>query len=380
MRILHTSDWHLGRCIESRSRIPEQEAAIEDICRIIDEERVGLVIISGDVYDSINPPAEAEKLFYGAIPKLSGNGSRPVFVVPGNHDSPERLAAVKPLAERFNAHICGFPDDTSFDMRIGSERLALVAVPFPSERRLNEELSRSADEASYARDYSKKTGELIKKGAAIFKDGSVNIVAGHFYINGGATSDSERGIQLGGGYAVDTADMPDAQYYAMGHLHRGQRIGGREIHYSGSPLQYSKSETGYEKTVSIIDVAAGRPADVKRRAVAQRKPIEVWRVFGIDKAIEACAANASESSWVYLEIVTDRPVSPAEIKEMRAIRKDIVEITPILHDDSDFPQTVREREVSIEDEFTEFYGEFRSIPPAPDVTKFFLGLCAGAEE
>ena len=98
MRILHTSDWHLGRNLEGRSRLPEQEQFIAELVDIVSEEDIQVILVAGDVFDTYNPSADAENLFYDALERLSGNGKRAVLAIAGNHDSPDRLRAANPLA------------------------------------------------------------------------------------------------------------------------------------------------------------------------------------------------------------------------------------------------------------------------------------------
>ncbi|MET3292747.1 UNVERIFIED_CONTAM: exonuclease SbcD [Brevibacillus sp. OAP136] len=100
MRVLHTADWHFGRLLEGRDRRQEQEAFVTELCAIADERNVDVVLIAGDVYDSVNPPAWAEELFYEALERLSNNGKRGVVVIAGNHDQPERVRAAAPLAHK----------------------------------------------------------------------------------------------------------------------------------------------------------------------------------------------------------------------------------------------------------------------------------------
>src|SRR3712207_2374218 len=98
MKILHTSDWHLGKYLENASRLEEQEKFLEDFKIVLDEENIDLVIIAGDIYDNINPPAKAERLFYKTLKDITKNGQRMVLIISGNHDNPERLVAANPLA------------------------------------------------------------------------------------------------------------------------------------------------------------------------------------------------------------------------------------------------------------------------------------------
>lgn len=98
MRVLHTSDWHLGRTLEGRPRLPEQEQFFDELVEIATGEKVQLILVAGDVFDTYNPSAEAEELFYDALERLADGGRRAVVAIAGNHDSPERLHAANPLA------------------------------------------------------------------------------------------------------------------------------------------------------------------------------------------------------------------------------------------------------------------------------------------
>ncbi len=111
MRILHTSDWHLGRTLEGRSRLEEQVMFIDELCGIVEAEAVDLVLIAGDVFDTVNPPAAAEELFYDALNRLADGGKRGIVVIAGNHDNPERLCAASPLAERNGIILYGLPKE-----------------------------------------------------------------------------------------------------------------------------------------------------------------------------------------------------------------------------------------------------------------------------
>ena len=159
MRLLHTSDWHLGRSLEGRSRQEEQEQFIDEICAIADQHAVHLVIIAGDIFDTFNPPAWAEQLFCDALDRLAQGGQRAVVVIAGNHDSPDRLSAIRPLAQNQGIIIMGLPNEAAPElagkvrtvaggpgwMEIAvpdCEHTAVLALlPYPSESRLGHRLS-----------------------------------------------------------------------------------------------------------------------------------------------------------------------------------------------------------------------------------------------
>ncbi|MEB9897801.1 exonuclease subunit SbcD, partial [Bacillus cereus] len=133
MRILHTADWHFGRTLEGRSRLQEQAAFVDELVALTEEERVDLVLIAGDVYDSVNPPAAAEQLFYEAAARLSDGGRRPIVIISGNHDHPERLSASAPLVGERGVFLIGQPTLEAVVVpcaRTGEEAV-IAALPYP---------------------------------------------------------------------------------------------------------------------------------------------------------------------------------------------------------------------------------------------------------
>ena len=181
MRILHTADWHLGKNIEGQSRLKEQKAFLEDFVRIAREEQADLVIIAGDVYDSVNPPAEAEKLFYHTLKQVTEGGKRLVLVIAGNHDSPDRLVAAGPLAMEHGILMAGLPKtvipegvygkhrvtasgEGYVEVEIGGERAVILLLPYPSEKRLGEVIYREMEEGQErAASYGERVGLFFSR-------------------------------------------------------------------------------------------------------------------------------------------------------------------------------------------------------------------------
>lgn len=395
MRILHTSDWHLGKNLEGFSRLEEQEKFIEDFVEIVKDNDVDLVIIAGDIYDNGNPPARAEKLFYNALKNISEGGKRAIVVIAGNHDNPERLSAASPLAYEHGVIILGTPKSIAevgsygdfkvvdagegfFELEIKNERIVILTLPYPSEKRLNEIFTEEYDEAIRQKSYSDRIGELFDKLSMKYREDTINIAVSHLFVVGGEISDSERSIELGGSFAVDSNMLPKkAQYIALGHLHRPQKIKNEseKIYYAGSPLQYSKSEINYSKCAYLVDLKAGSEANVKELYFKNYKPIEIWKCSSIEDAIEKCRENSERDIWVYLEIKTDRHINQLEIKEMKDLRKDIIEIKPIIEgiDSEEFEfETISER--SMGDIFKEFYKSRRNTEPTEELMKVFLKI------
>ncbi|TCO74935.1 metallophosphoesterase family protein [Marinisporobacter balticus] len=403
MRILHTSDWHLGKNLENVSRIDEQEKFIDDFVEIVEENNIDMVIIAGDIYDHSNPPAKAEKMFYRALKEISKDGERIILIISGNHDNPERLVAASPLAYEQGIIMLATPKshvqvgkcgkhkivdggEGHLEVEINGERAVILAIPYPSEKRLNEVIYHSIEEEDRQRTYSDRLGELFKKLSQKYRADTINLAVSHLFVIGGEESASERNIQLGGSLAVTTSKLPlEAQYIALGHLHRPQEIKnkGCKIFYAGSPLQYSKSEIGYSKSCYLVDVVAGTEARVEKILFKNYKPIEIWKCENVEHAMHLCRENSERELWVYLEIKTDKYISQEDIKNMKALKKDILEIKPIICGENEEEQDDYDiNEKKIDELFKDFYYNQRKVNPTKELMNLFLSIAneEGEEE
>lgn len=399
MRILHTSDWHLGKYLENQSRLQEQESILQDIIDIADEREVELVIIAGDVYDNSNPPAKAEGLLYRTLKKLGKNGERIVLVIAGNHDNPHRLTASTPLAKEHGIILLGNPKSKGeigaigkhkileagegyLELEINGQKAVVLTLPYPSEQRLNEVLGDIDDERQLQRNYSEKVGEILGKLSSKFREDTVNIATSHIFVMGGESSDSERVLQVGGGLTVRGEKLSiGAQYIALGHLHKPQRVKSDKVEaiYSGSPLQYSRSEIGYSKCVYIVDIEPSEKAKTEEILLKNRKPIEVWRCSGIQEALEICEKNQDRDVWAYLEIETDKVLNQGDIKTIKKLKPDILSIVPILEEieiDNEYLESMKEK--NIIELFKEFYLNQKKVEPTKDFMDLFTEI-AGEE-
>ncbi|EES91291.1 exonuclease SbcCD subunit D [Clostridium botulinum] len=395
MRILHTSDWHLGKNLEGASRLEEQEQFIEDFIHIVDENCIDMVIISGDIYDSSNPPAKAEKLFYKALKGISKNGKRLTLVIAGNHDNPDRLSAASPLAYEQGVIILGKPKsypqigkcgahnilnagEGYIELELNNEKAVIITLPYPSEKRLNEVLFESIEEKDRQKSYSDKIRQIFSNLSDKYKDDTINLLVSHLFVLGGEETDSERPIQLGGSLAISASIFPEkAQYIALGHLHRPQEIKAKSrCVYAGSPLQYSKSEIGYTKGCYIVDLKAGEEPNVESISFKNYKPIEVWKCEGVQEAIKRCEENTERDVWVYLEVKTDKYISQEDIKSMKRFKKDILEIRPIIIDEDKFKEDTfcNIKEKSMKELFRDFYVKQRSTEPSEEIMDLFLSI------
>ena len=361
MRILHTADWHFGRTLEGRSRLEEQAAFVDELVAIVREEEIDLVLIAGDVYDSVNPPAAAEQLYYDALSRLSEGGKRAVAVIAGNHDHPDRVAATSPLARASGIRLAGLPSAEAMEIAVSrtGETAVIAALPYPSESRLRELLSETADEAELRSAYSERVTRLMRRLAESFRHDTVNIAMSHLYVLGGLESDSERPIQVGGAYTVDPAAFDcGAQYAALGHLHRPQRVAGKEwLRYSGSPLAYSFSEAGQTKSVTVLDLAPGQAARPREIYLSSGRPLAVWKAKGGLAEVHRWLDEGRDArAWIDLELWVTDAIAPDQIHALRKRHDGLLHIRPVYpeKDGADDPAGLRER-LPVDELFRRFY-------------------------
>ena len=264
MKILHTSDWHIGKRLINRERLDEQAEVLDEIIDICENEGVELVVIAGDIFDTYTPSADAEKLFYKKIKAVAGE-NRAVLIISGNHDDGVRLSAAAPLSEEQGIYIVG---NERRLLSFGSqrpvqpvanekgcavfgnekgERIFVSFLPYPNEARFKEEKSELP--------YLEQMQKWIAEGESGNMEKLPSIFVGHLFVAGGSVSDSEREIDLGGARAIPIDALPKSDYVALGHLHKKQHMGKGHCYYSGSPLQYAFDESA-DKGVKVFDLTA----------------------------------------------------------------------------------------------------------------------------
>jgi DNA repair protein SbcD/Mre11 len=271
MRILHTSDWHVGKVLKGRPREKEHTAVLADLIEIAAREKPDLVIVAGDLYDTAAPSSASTKLVTRALSALRRTGAR-VVAIGGNHDNGPALDALRPWADAAGIELRGSVGDNPDDLVIsgttaGGERWQLVTLPFLSQRyaiRAAEMYELTAAEANQT--YADHIARLIEKLSEKFGEpGVVNLLTAHLTIVGASAGGGEREAHTIMGYAVPATVFPrGAHYVALGHLHRAQQvIAPCPTRYSGSPLAIDFGEEENVCSVAIVDVAADKAARVR---------------------------------------------------------------------------------------------------------------------
>jgi len=319
MRILHTSDWHLGRYFGPESLLPDQTAFVDWFIGQVAEHDADLVIIAGDVFDRAVPPTEAITLYTSTLRRLVAAGVK-VAIIAGNHDGPERLALYDSLLDLSGVFVRGgyanIGEVVTLEMSDGP--LDLVLLPFLEPQAAPDALAsvvdEPADEAgegesdteSAARRRQRRTHESVLAAAiaAVAPGLSAprSIAVAHAFVTGGTASDSERQLSVGGTSTVSGDLFAPFSYTALGHLHTPQPIGSPTLRYSGTPLAYSFSETA-AKSITVVDMSASG------ECVVSTVPVPVGRaaitVTGrIDELLDGEATTEQASSWVRA-ILTD---------------------------------------------------------------------------
>lgn len=404
MRILHTSDWHLGRALEGRQRLDEQEAMLIEINDIAHREEVDLILIAGDVFDTSNPSAAAEQLFYEGIYQLSAGGSRGVVAIAGNHDNPERLKASDPLAEQLGITLLGLPKDIPSVSQIKIDRVrrlaagigwlelavpgcdhtaVVVTLPYPSEQRLKEILTDQLhQELALQTSYSQRVGTFFAQAAQHYRQDTVNLCISHLFVLGGIASESERPIDVGGACLVAPDMLPaTSQYTALGHLHRPQRVARQNhIRYSGSPLSHSFSEAGQSKAVYVVDCLPGQAAAVEEIYLTSGCPLVRWQAkAGIDEAIKLCEGSQDSKAWIDLTIHIPEPLTAEEIKALRTLRPKIINIRPVLPEMEKSLQLAGRDRLPVDQLFSQFYQQRHGVEPNDQLVATFLELLAESQ-
>ena len=268
MRLLHTSDWHLGITLNEKSRKAEMEAFFEFLLSVIKQNEVDTLVISGDIFDTASPSSDAEQMYYNFLVSLQGCCCKDVVIIAGNHDSPSKLRASKELLKLLNIHVyCNLADVEPLVL----PGAIIIPVPFLRDRELltavaGESIDESNDRRKLAIESVYKT-QLAKAKAL---DLTKPIVAlGHVAVSAGFTPD--KGLYLGGLGVLEASSFSDEfSYVALGHIHKMQQVSDK-VWYCGSPIAMSFDEAKYEKNLVIVDCEFDKPLEVNLI------PIPKWR-------------------------------------------------------------------------------------------------------
>ncbi len=269
MRIVHTSDWHIGRRWKGIQRLDELETALDNLAAFIEKQSIDLVLHTGDIFDSRNPPAEAERLVNRFLVRVGRAGAH-MLVVAGNHDDPLRLDARSLLTEFVNVQILGRPRSASrggtrIVVTRRGEKAVVAALPFASPGAWVSALHLTGEETSARSQYARMFALAVKDLCRDFRQDAVNLLMAHTHLEGALFGESERRVHVAEDWAASPKALPKrASYVALGHIHKPQRIAApAPAYYAGSLLQMDFGEAGEEKTFVVVTATPGNPATVE---------------------------------------------------------------------------------------------------------------------
>ncbi|WP_037816865.1 exonuclease SbcCD subunit D [Amycolatopsis nivea] len=270
MRVLHTSDWHVGRTFHGADLLTEQEAALTHIAELVDRESVDVVVVAGDIYDRAVPSAEAVRVATAAMTRIRRAGAE-LVVTPGNHDSAARLGAFAEFAAAGGLHVRATVEGIAEPVVLHDEHgaVAFYGIPY-----LEPEPSRHALGVPEARGHTGVLGEAMRRvrDDLASRPETRSVVLAHAFVTGGEASESERTIAVGGVEQVPGSVFDGVDYVALGHLHGPQTLA-EHLRYSGSPLAYSFSEARQRKSVWFVDLDATGLAEVRRHELPVPRPL-----------------------------------------------------------------------------------------------------------
>lgn len=313
MKLLHTSDWHVGKTIRGHSRVPEHEAVFDEIVSLAGEHSVDLVIVAGDLFETASPTAQAESLVYRTLLKLLDTGSQ-AAVISGNHDNARRLHAIAPVFEALGRiHLVTEPTrpDEGGVIRLstpGGEQVRLAMLPFVSQRgvvRAKDLMEAAAYENTQL--YAERMRLLIETLAVDFEADTVNILAAHAFVYGGQLGGGERAAHFIDDYAISAQSFPvTASYVALGHIHRPQKIpGAAPIHYCGSPLQLDFGEEDQVKQVNLVEIEPGIPPVVTPVPLSAGRALRTLR--GTMAELTAQREDGTVDNDAWLRVMVNEP-------------------------------------------------------------------------
>ncbi|MBW1617084.1 metallophosphoesterase family protein [Empedobacter falsenii] len=349
MKILHTADWHLGKKLDSFSRLEEQILVMNEIIEIADQQQVDLVLIAGDLFDNFNPSVEAVELFYKTLKRLSNNGKRPVVAISGNHDSPSLIDAPDPLARECGIILIGYPNakiqefelndfkilksvEGMIELKLNSfdYPIRIIHTPYANEIRLKQYFGENKEDALnevLATNWKNIADEYCD-------ENGVNLLIAHLYMNQKGAEileepEGEKPIKIGNADMIfSEAIPPQIQYTALGHLHGFKNIGTEEkpVVYSSSPLCYSFSEAGQTKYVSVIEAEPNKTISYHKIELKHGKPLIRKTFDDINLAVEWL--NENQNALVELILESDSFLKADERKLIYQSHDGIIHLIP----------------------------------------------------
>jgi exonuclease SbcD len=323
MKILHTSDWHIGQNFMGKSRADEHKAFLSWLFKTIEENNIDVLIVAGDIFDTGNPPNYALKLYYNFLTQLNSIKNLSVIITAGNHDSISTLSAPKQLLESMNVHVITSGDESENELISIYKKDELVgvvcAVPFLRDSVVRESISGQTlneKESSLNTGIKKHYTDVYNEAIELTKEKNLPIIAtGHLTTVGSRTSESERDIYIGGTIDIGSDFLGKYfDYVALGHLHINQTVGVDHVRYSGSPIPLSFSESKQKKKVNIVEFKNGN-IEVQELEIPLYKQLLVLK-GNLELVLKELKSIEDKDTWIEVHLNDENPIiANQEIRE-----------------------------------------------------------------
>ncbi|QTF09535.1 exonuclease subunit SbcD [Brenneria izadpanahii] len=337
MRIIHTADWHLGQYFYTKSRAAEHQAFLHWLIAQVEQHQVDAVIVAGDIFDNGSPPSYAREMYYRFVVDLQRKGCQ-LVILAGNHDSVATLNESRELLARLNTQVVASTDGDIekqtlvLKNRQGQPGAVLCAIPFLRPRDLIvSQAGQSGDEKQQAlqdaiTEHYRQCYQLACQTRERLGLPLPIIATGHLTTIGVTASESVRDIYIGTLDAFPAQAFPPADYIALGHIHRPQRVTKSEhIRYSGSPIPLSFDELGSEKSVCLVSFEPDTPPAIETLAIPMTQPMRLIKgnLADIERQLSAFNDYQGEKTvWLDIEISTQDYLNDMQ-KRIQALTEDL---------------------------------------------------------
>jgi exonuclease SbcD len=324
MRILHTSDWHLGRTLAQESLLDDQAHLLEQVFDAVVSGEVDTLIIAGDIFDRPNPRREAVALFNDFLRRIYAETSTAIVAIAGNHDAPERVSFNSALQDPRRVLIRGPLNDRANPLVLNDQHgpVAFSALPYSEVFAAREAFGELAI-ASPADVLAAQVAEARQH----VPTGARWVVAAHVFVEGGSTTETERPLtQVGGIETVPAGTFDGAAYVALGHLHRAQSAGSQHIRYCGSWMGFGFDEAGESKTMTLVDLDAAGAVTFEQLPLVSKRPLRV--INGRLEEVLQLGRNEGTAAAACLvkAILTDEGALVDAIGQLRAVWPHVLQI------------------------------------------------------
>jgi len=375
MKLIHLSDLHLGKRVNEISMLEDQEYILTQIIRIIDEEHPHAVLIAGDIYDKSVPSAEAVTLFDDFLCRLAKR-QLPVFIISGNHDSPERLAFGGRLMDGAGIHLSPVYDGNIHPITLSDEygAVSFWLLPFLKPAHVRR-FHPDADIAGY-------TDAMNTVINAMPLEHSIrNVLLTHQFVTGASTCDSEE-LSVGGTDNVDAAVFDIFDYVALGHLHGPQNVGSSRIRYCGTPLKYSFSEAGHYKSITAVELGPKGKLTVHTLPLTPRHDLRELRGTFAQLMDKTFYTGTAVDDYLHI-ILTDEEDIPEALGQLRVVYPNIMKLsydntrTRTVHAITGAENVAQKSPLEL---FEELYEQQNNQPMSETQRKFTLELIEQIQE